>query len=106
MITTSEILKNYIEEVIKGNDIGLENYVREIFKGQDKTELRRYCKEQEIYYKKASTRERVLQKIYGSCNTGLSYKLLMTSDVTGESEVDYYKRIYARDYISGVFNEF
>ena len=101
-MTTRDIAKDYIYKMSKGEDISLEDYVREVFKGQDKIQLRRYCKEQEIYYKKGSTREMLIQRIYGMCNVGLTYKILRTSDIVGEPIKDYYKRIYIRDYFSEV----
>lgn len=93
-MTTRDIIRNYILKMTKGEFIGLEDYVREVFRGQDKVKLRKCCKEQGIYYKKGSTREQLLQRIYGMCKTGLSYKILQTSDITGESIQDYYIRIY------------
>ena len=101
-MTTREIVKSYIYKVSKGEDISLEDYVRGVFKGQDKVRLRKYCKEQEIYYKKGFTREMLLQRIYGMCKVGLSYKILQTSDIIGEPIQDYYKRIYIRDYFREV----
>lgn len=101
-MTNRDIVKNYIYKMSKGEDISLEDYVREVFRGKDKIELRRYCKQQEIYYKKGSTREMLLQRIYGMCKVGLSYKILRTSDIVGESIQDYYKRIYKRDYFREV----
>ena len=92
-MTTRDIIRNYILNMTKGEVIGLEGYVREVFSGQDRVQLRKYCKEQGIYYKKGSTREMILQRIYGMCKTALSYKVLQTSDITGESIKDYYKRI-------------
>lgn len=97
-MTTRDIVKSYICKMSKGEVISLEDYVREVFKGKDKVELREYCNEQEIYYKKGSTREELLQRIYGMCKTGLSYKILQTSDSRDESIQDYYRRIYIRDY--------
>lgn len=93
-MTSREIVGNYIYKMSKGEIIALEDYVRTIFKGQDKVKLRKYCKEQGIYYKKDSTREMLMQCIYGMCKTALSYKILQTSDITGESIQDYYIRIY------------
>lgn len=101
-MTTREIVKSYIYKMSKGDVIGLEDYVREVFRGQDKVKLRKYCKEQEIHYKKGSTREMILQRIYGMCNIGLSYKILQTSDIIDESIQDYYRRIYIRDYFREV----
>lgn len=93
-MTNRDIVKNYIYKMSKGEDISLEDYVREVFSGQDKVQLREYCKEQEIYYKKGSSRKMLLQRIYGMCKTGLSYKILQTSDIRDESIQDYYKRIH------------
>lgn len=93
-MTTRDIIRNYILKMTKGEVIGLEDYVREVFRGQDKVKLRKYCKEQEIYYKKGSTREMMLQRIYGMCKTALSYKILQTNDITCESIQDYYIKIY------------
>lgn len=93
-MTNRDIVKNYIYKMSKGEDISLEDYVREVFSGQDKVQLREYCKEQEIYYKKGSSKEMLLQRVYGMCKTGLSYKVLQTSDITGESIQDFYIRIY------------
>ncbi len=101
-MTTREIVRNYIYEMCTGKSMTLEDYVKEVFRGQDKVKLRKYCKDQGIYYKKASTREILIQKIYGMCNTGLSYKILRTTDITGEAIQDYYKRIYIRDYFGEV----
>ena len=101
-MTTREIVRNYIYEMCTGKSMTLEDYVKEVFRGQDKVKLRKYCKDQGIYYKKASTREILIQKIYGMCNTGLSYKILRTSDIIGEPIKDYYKRIYIRDYFGEV----
>ncbi len=101
-MTTREIVRNYIYEMCTGKSMTLEDYVREVFRGQDKVKLRKYCKDQGIYYKKASTREILIQKIYGMCNTGLSYKILRTTDITGEPIQDYYKKIYIRDYFGEV----
>lgn len=101
-MTTREIVRNYIYEMCTGKSMTLEDYVKEVFRGQDKVKLRKYCKDQGIYYKKASTREILIQKIYGMCNTGLSYKILRTTDITGEPIQDYYKRIYIRDYFGEV----
>ena len=97
-MTTREIVRNYIYNMSKGEIIALEDYVRTIFKGQDKVKLRKYCKEQEIYYKKGSTREMLMQCIYGMCKTALSYKIFQTTDVIGESVRAYYTRIYEREY--------
>ena len=104
-INTNEIVKNYIEGIINGKGIDLESYVRETFKGENKDELTRYCEENNIYYKKGSTREMLLEKIYGSCNSQMSYSILSTSRVSGESKVDYYKRIYERDFLNKDFKE-
>lgn len=101
-MTNRDIVKNYIYKMSKGEDISLEDYVREVFRGKDKIELRRYCKQQEIYYKKGSNREMMLQIIYGMCKTVLSNKMLRTSDIVGENIHDYYKRIYIRDYFREV----
>ena len=49
-----------------------------------------------------TTREMILQRIYGMCNIGLSYKILQTSDIIDESIQDYYRRIYIRDYFREV----
>ena len=92
-MTNRDIVKIYICKMSKGEDISLEDYVREVLKGQDKVQLREYCNEQGIYYKKGSTREMMLQRIYGMCKTALSYKILQTTDIIGESIQDYYKRI-------------
>ena len=101
-MTTRDIIRNYILKMTKGEVIGLEDYVREVFRGQDKVKLRKYCKQQEIYYKKGSNREMMLQRVYGMCKTVLSYKMLRTSDIVGENIQDYYKRIYIRDYFREV----
>ena len=99
-MTAREIIKKYMYQKINGSKFSLEEYVREIFKGQNKLQLKQYCDEQVIYYKSGSSREMLIQKIYGSCNTILSYIILMTSDIKGESQGDYYKRIYAREFDS------
>ncbi|SCJ50271.1 Uncharacterised protein [uncultured Clostridium sp.] len=93
-MTNRDIVKNYIYKMSKGEVISLEDYVREVFKGKDKVALREYCREQQIYYKKGSSRKMLLQRIYGMCKTGLSYKILQTSDIRDESIQDYYRRIY------------
>lgn len=93
-MTTREIVKSYIYKMSKGDFISLEDYVRKVFTGYNKVDLRSYCKEQEIYYKKGSSKEMLLQRVYGMCKTALSYKILQTSDIVGESIQDYYKRIY------------
>ena len=104
-INTNEIVKNYIEGIINGKGIDLESYVREIFKSENKDELIKYCEENSIYYKKGSSREVLLEKIYGSCNTQMSYSLLSTSRASGESKVDFYKKIYARDFLNKDFKQ-
>lgn len=93
-MTTRDIVKNYIILIANGSEIKLDDYVRKVFTGYNKVDLRSYCKEQEIYYSKSSTREMMLQRIYGMCKTALSYKILQTSDITGESIQDYYIKIY------------
>ena len=93
-MTTRDIVKNYIILNANGAEAGLEDYVRKVFTGYSKVDLRSYCKEQEIYYRKGSNREMMLQRIYGMCKTALSYKILQTNDITGESIKDYYIRIY------------
>lgn len=97
-MNTREIVKDYICKMVNGDDITLEQHVRNTFSGQDKVQLRKYCKNQEIYYKKASAREMLLQKIYGACKTSLSYKILLTSDAKNETIQSYYKKIYEREY--------
>lgn len=92
-MTTRDLVKNYIILIANGSEIGLEDYVRKVLVGYNKVDLRSYCKEHEIYYRKGSNREMMLQKIYGMCKTALSYKILQTNDITGESIKDYYKRI-------------
>lgn len=100
MITTSEIVKNYIEGIIKGNGLGLEEYVKDLFKGKNKDGLKQYCNDNNIFCKSRDVnRSDFLDRIYGSCNTQLSYKILMTSDIDNETTVDFYKRIWVRDYM-------
>lgn len=98
MIDRGEIIKGYMYTQIKGERIGLEDYVREIFKGKNKDELKQYCEEENIYYKKSFSKEMLFQKIYDSCNRILSYMILKTSDITNEKRTDYYKRIYIREF--------
>ena len=98
MINTSEIVKNYIEAVIKGKGLGLEEYVKETFKGKTKAELKQYCNENNVFCKsRDENKSDFLDRIYGSCNTQLSYKILMTRDMENETMVDFYKRIWVRD---------
>lgn len=98
MSFAQQTVKELITKYSKGEFIKAEDYVREVLKGKDKTELRKMCKENEIYYKKGSTREELVQRLYGMVNTVLGYKILRTSDVREESLQDYYKRIYNREY--------
>lgn len=72
-MTIRMLVNSYLDQ---NENLRLEDYVRKTFEGCDKAELRRYCKEHEIFYKKSSTREMMLQRIYGMCKTVLSYKLL------------------------------
>lgn len=99
MSFAQQTVKELITKYSKGEFMKAEDYVREILRGKDKAELRKLCKENEIYYKKGSTREELIQKLYGMVNTVLGYKVLRTSDIRNESLEDYYKRIYHREYI-------
>lgn len=99
MSFAQQTVKELINKYSKGEFIKAEDYVREMLKGKDKVELRKMCKENEIYYKKGSTREMLFQRLYGMVNTVLGFKILKTSDVRNESLQDYYKRIYNREYL-------
>ena len=99
MSFAQQIVKELITKYAKGEFIKAEDYVREVLKGKDKVELREMCKENEIYYKKGSNREMLVQRLYGMVNTVLGFKVLKTSDVRNETLQDYYKRIYNREYL-------
>ena len=99
MSFAQQTVKELITKYAKGEFIKAEDYVREVLKGKDKVELRKMCKENEIYYKKGSTREELVQRLYGMVNTVLGYKVLRTCDVKDESLQSFYKRIYNREYI-------
>lgn len=98
MSFAQQTVKELISKYAEGEFIKAEDYVREVLKGKDKSELRMMCKENEIYYKKGSTREELVQRLYGMVNTVLGYKVLRTSDVRDETLQDFYKRIYHREY--------
>lgn len=98
MSFAQQTVKELITKYSKGEFIKAEDYVREVLKGKDKVELREMCKENEIYYKKGSNREELIQRLYGMVNTVLGYKVLRTSDVKNESLQSFYKRIYNREY--------
>lgn len=99
MSFAQQTVKELITKYANGEFIKAEDYVREVLKGKDKVELRKMCKENEIYYKKGSTREMLVQRLYGMVNTVLGYKILRTNDIREESLQDYYKRIYYREYL-------
>lgn len=100
MINTSEIVKNYIEGVIKGKGLGLEEYVKEILKGKTKAELKQYCNENNIFCKiRDDNRSDFLDRIYGSCNTQMTYLILGSKSVDGESETEFYERIYKNNFV-------
>ena len=92
-----DLVKNLISKYSKGEFIGAEDYVREVLKGKDKVELRKMCKENEIYYKKGSNREELLQKLYGAVKTVLSYKILSEISYKDEHLKDFYTRIYLKN---------
>lgn len=98
MSFAQQTVKELITKYAKGEFIKAEDYVREVLKGKDKVELREMCKENEIYYKKGSNREELVQRLYGMINTVLGYKVLRTCDVRNESLQNFYKRIYNREY--------
>ena len=98
MSFAQQTVKELITKYSKGEFIKAEDYVREVLKGKDKVELREMCKENEIYYKKGSNREELIQRLYGMVNTVLGYKVLRTSDIRNESLQSFYKRIYNREY--------
>ena len=98
MSFAQQTVKELIAKYVEGEFIKAEDYVREVLKGKDKVELREMCKENEIYYKKGSNREELVQRLYGMVNTVLGYKVLRTSDVKNESLQSFYKRIYNREY--------
>lgn len=98
MSFAQQTVKELIDKYSKGEFIKAEDYVRGVLKGKDKVELREMCKENEIYYKKGSNREELIQRLYGMVNTVLGYKVLRTSDVKNESLQSFYKRIYNREY--------
>lgn len=98
MSFAQQTVKELITKYSKGEFIKTEDYVREVLRGKDKVELRRMCKENEIYYKKGSSREELVQRLYGMVNTVLGYKILRTCDVRNETLQDFYKRIYNREY--------
>lgn len=102
MSFAQQTVKELITKYAKGEFIKAEDYVREVLKGKDKVELREMCKENEIYYKKGSNREELVQRLYGMVNTVLGYKVLRTSDIRNESPQDFYRRIYYREYFREV----
>lgn len=98
-MTTLEIVKNYIEEVIEGNSNNLESYVNMLFKDNTKEELKRYCKENTIYISyRDDKKEDILNRIYGSCKSQLDYRMLSMSKRNDESIIDFYKRIYEKHF--------
>lgn len=98
MSFAQQTVKELIAKYAEGEFIKAEDYVREVLKGKDKVELREMCKENEVYYKKGSNREELVQRLYGMVNTVLGYKVLRTSDIRNESLQNFYKRIYNREY--------
>lgn len=102
MSFAQQTVKELISKYAEGEFIKAEDYVREVLKGKDKSELRNMCKENEIYYKKGSNREELVQRLYGMVNTVLGYKVLRTSDVRNKSLQDFYKKIYHREYCKEV----
>lgn len=98
MSFAQQTVKELITKYSEGEFIKAEDYVREVLKGKDKVELRKMCEENEIYYKKGSNREELVQRLYGMVNTVLGYKVLITSDIRNESLQNFYKRIYNREY--------
>ena len=97
MVDTKTIVNQYIYRLSNGENIKLEDYLKGIFGELSKGQLKKYCDNQNIYYKSSFNKEMLFQKIYGACKTSLSYMILMTSEIKGESLREYYYRIYIKE---------
>lgn len=94
MVKTETLVKNYIYQLSVNEDIDLEDYVRDIFGNISNARLKNYCNENCIYYKSNSNKEMLLQRIYGSCNSILSYKILSKNRLENETAKEFYYRLY------------
>lgn len=94
MIKTETILMNYIHKLSINDDIKLEDYIKDMFGNISNARLKEYCKNNCIYYKSNSNKETLLQNIYGSCNSILSYKILSLKTIEGETRKEFYYRLY------------
>lgn len=93
MVKTETILMNYIHK-LSIDDIKLEDYIKDMFGNVSNARLKEYCKNNCIYYKSNSNKKTLLQNIYGSCNTILSYKMLAIKSIEGETKKEFYNRLY------------
>lgn len=94
MVKNETILMNYIHKLSIDDDIKLEDYIKDIFENVSNTRLKEYCKNNCIHYKSNSSKEMLLQSIYRSCNTILSYKMLAIKSIEGETKKEFYNRLY------------
>jgi hypothetical protein len=95
LMSSQEIARSYIYKLSMGEEVDLEEYLEELFKGCSNAKLKQYCKSNSIYLRPRDTdREDIMWKIYGSCNTQVTYNFLGTKSIDGESNQEHYKRIY------------
>lgn len=94
MVKSGILVKNYIYQLSIDKDIDLEDYIKDIFRNISNARLKNYCNENCIYYKSNFNKEMLLQRIYGSCNSILSYKILSAKTIENETIKEFYYRLY------------
>lgn len=94
MVKTETIVKIYIYHLSFDEDINLEDYVRGIFANISNSKLRNYCNKNNIYYEINSGKEMLIEKIYRSCKSILSCKMLTKNRFENETAKEFYYRVY------------
>ena len=94
MVDTKTIVNQYIYRLSNGENIKLEDYLKGIFGELSKGQLKKYCDNQNIYYKSNFNKEMLFQSIYGSCNSILGYRILSAKTVENETRKEFYYKLY------------
>lgn len=94
MVNEKMIVKHYFYRLSNEENIDFEDYIRKMFEKITKPELKKYCNNNNIFYKSNFTKDMLIEKVYKSSNELLKSMLENTKEVKGESLREYYYRIY------------
>ena len=98
-ISINEIIKESVYRKSQGESISTESILSEAIKGISKKDLVNVFKENSLFFNNKWGKKEMIERLEGACNRRMGALILSTVEVPGESEQEFYKRIYAKQYV-------